>query len=1078
MRCSDYIPFILRISRCPIRFIIIQLILQLGCTGMKYIVFVTLIVSFLFVNSHNSLGQTLHPSAINPQIQVKGRVIDRSGEPLIGASVRVVGTSWGAHTDAQGCFSFVASKGEAKQLVLTISFMGMKTQTLAYDGQKELVVVLKDDLRALEEVSIIANPNINALDMRARSGVVATVDMKTLTQKPMIDFTLALQGSVPGLVVTNRGLLGEKPEIRIRGNSSFRKGDKANEPLYVLDGQIISSDAFMTINPMDIREIKVLKDAVALALYGVKAANGVLEISSKRGMAGPLTISVSSNFGITTKGRQTTEMMDTSEKLELERLMKNEAAPGYFLSEDYTQSKHVTLADIGRRYAAVFGISPSESREYYTQYGQTELEQLKQINTNWFDKLMHTNIYQSHNLSLRGGVEQIRYYVSGNFASQGGQLPGNETKRFTGRSSIDLHHDIGLFSLSSNLGYAVTESPNNTKFSLQDMVYKLNPYEREDSPRLYSYPGLTFRDLFDQVRRTSTEKRFGTTLSMNLKPWKHWQLDGIIGFDFLLSESLHIIPGTNRDEMNSKRSIERGRLDQSRNTDFNYSANLRATYQKLFAEHHDLTISVNTDYYYNKREVLGVVGHGLGNQLYINGVNHSLTGSYKPDFSGGKTTIAQAGFGIAAGYTYKSFVDLYASHKADASSILPADKRWNRAWALGMGLHFDHFWPTHVKELLSTTALKASWGSTASLGAVDVSLAIPVFNYSETQYYGSNYRLLSLKSMFNPSLKPEKVSDLNLGLSLGFVRNRFLLDLQWYNRTTKEALLNVSIPSSNGFSTMLKNVGELQNRGLELTLSAHILQTEDWNMTTRVSVARSSNKVLKLYGGLKRIYSSTENELPDYEVGHSYDNVYGFDFLGINPLSGYPKYLSATGEEKDFSDVGLKYEDFKILGHGTPPYQGSFSINLGYKNLELDAQFYGVFGGIKPYGMSYVRKQDDANLNAIKGQLERTWFARGDEGKLYPSPATSSGVMNAYRSVPNNRMIARSDYLRLNMLSLRFRVSEQWLKRLGNFANYASISFQGSNLFMLTPYKGGSPESGVYDLSLQPVYTLNVNLNF
>lgn len=177
--------------------------------------------------------------------------------------------------------------------------------------------------RKLGEAVITARPNINALDIRAKSGVVQTVNMKLLLNKPMIDMSMALQGSVPGLVVINRGELGEKPQIRIRGNSSLRRGDAANEPLYVLDGKVISSDAFLTLNPNDISEIKVLKDAVGTALYGIKAANGVVEITSKRGnTTGRLTASYSMNLGITLQGRRGVEMMHTQEKLDFERRLQ------------------------------------------------------------------------------------------------------------------------------------------------------------------------------------------------------------------------------------------------------------------------------------------------------------------------------------------------------------------------------------------------------------------------------------------------------------------------------------------------------------------------------------------------------------------------------------------------------------------------------------------------------------------------------------------------------------------------------------------------------------------------------------
>ena len=224
---------------------------------------------------------TLTSHAQQRDIVLTGTVTDHQNEPLPGATIRIKGTQFGTVTDTDGHY-LLRGKWKENDLIL-FSFIGMKEIRVKYTGQKVQDAAMQEDPKALDEVIIVARQNINELDIRAKSGVVQRVDVERLNSKPMIDMSLALQGTVPGLIITNTGDLGSKPEIRIRGNSSFRKGDMANEPLYVMDGKVISSDAFMTLNPADIQEIKVLKDAVACALYGIKAANGVIEITSQRG---------------------------------------------------------------------------------------------------------------------------------------------------------------------------------------------------------------------------------------------------------------------------------------------------------------------------------------------------------------------------------------------------------------------------------------------------------------------------------------------------------------------------------------------------------------------------------------------------------------------------------------------------------------------------------------------------------------------------------------------------------------------------------------------------------------------------
>ena len=272
----------------------------------------------------------------NPRI-LAGRVTDIWDEPLAGAKIWVRGdTGIGTSTDVNGYFSLEIP--DRKDILIEVSFLGMKSETISYTGQKEITVILEEDANMMEGAVVTGKQNINDLDIRSKSGVISTVDVKRLQDKPVVDMSVALQGSAPGLVVTNRGDLGTKPEIRIRGNSSFREGDAANEPLFVLDGQVISSDAFMTLNPLDIADIKILKDAVACALYGTKASNGVIEITSVRGTAGEALVTYNFNAGITTRGRRGVLMMDTDEKLELERRLRNPSAPGYLYSEEYILS--------------------------------------------------------------------------------------------------------------------------------------------------------------------------------------------------------------------------------------------------------------------------------------------------------------------------------------------------------------------------------------------------------------------------------------------------------------------------------------------------------------------------------------------------------------------------------------------------------------------------------------------------------------------------------------------------------------------------------------------------------------------
>lgn len=984
-----------------------------------------------------------------------GQVTDEAGEPLPGANVYMRGDIGnGTSTDANGYYSLELPGG--KDIIVEASFLGMKTTSIEYIGQAEQNFVLRADDNMMMEAVVTGRQNINDVDIRAKAGVINVVDVKRMQDKPMIDMSLSLQGAAPGLVVTNRGDLGTKPEIRIRGNTSFREGDTANEPLYVLDGQVISSDAFMTLNPMDIADIKILKDAVACALYGTKAANGVIEITSVRGTNGETLVTYNFNGGVTMRGRRAVPMMDSAEKLELERLLKNPEAPGYLYSEDYYRRYYPNDPNLDQMIAE----------------GQAVLDKLRQTNTDWFKTLLRNDFYQRHNLSVRGGNSKTSYYASANYSYQGGQIPGNDVSRFTGRISLDQAvGKRGYVSLSVNGGYSKADSPNGSSYSPSSLVYELNPYESPESGELWSYPNRTYDDLVYQYDRTSTEKRFGTTASINLEPLDGLQVDAVAGIDLVLSESLELIPSTAYEEINSGAAEnERGRLTKAKNTNTNITTNVRVTYNKIIGKH-DFTVGANTDYYWDDIDNMSLTGYGVGTQKSAAAINQSLEGSRKVSTSNLHEKTAQVGIGVLGGYTFDETYDVFGTYKADASSILPKDKRWNAAWAVGAGWNVK----SYFKDWNPVSALrfKASYGRTANLAGVSPALAMATFSYLDDSY--GDTRLLELMSLYNDSLKPEQTVSTEAGVSFGLF-NVVSFDVGWYNRVTEDALLDVPIPSSNGFTTLKRNIGVLSNSGIEASVSARILDMNDLRLNLRFSIAYNENKVIDLYDG-DRLYTSEDAIIPDFEVGKAYDMLYGPISLGLDPMTGLPVFQGADGREIQ-ADETLTRDDMVALGHSVPPYSGTINLSFTWKNLEFDADFYYVFGGVKQYAYSYVRYYDDANKNAVKGQVDNMWFKPGDQNKMYHTPFYSSSVIENLTAWPNSKSIGSSDYLRLSMLSLRYRLSEKQLEWTKGVVKYANVALQASNLFTVTRYRESDPESGSLVGQQQPVVTLSLSLSF
>lgn len=999
-----------------------------------------------------TIGQTSETTTLS------GLITDIDGEPLAGAVVRIDGTSFACSANVEGKYQLKArlKKGD----LIKVTFLGMNPVEVIYDGQSKLDFTLAPDSNSLDEVVVTAEPNINNIDIRARSGVVQTVDMKRLNEKPMTDISLALQGTVPGLIVTNTGELGSKPQIRIRGNQSLRVGDAANEPLFILDGKVISSDAFRTLNPQDIKEIKVLKDAAACALYGIKASNGVIEITSKRGSYfGTVDVTYSLGMGATLKGRRGVKVMRSDEKLELERLMMNEATPGYRYSEDYYRRRYPNSPDLDAMIAS----------------GKAVLDSLRGINTDWFNELIRVAMYQNHNLSVRGGSEKSSYFVSANIATQRGQVKGNSTLRGTMRMGIDVAlGKLGYFTMTMDGAYTENKTPNGSSFSPASLIYNLNPYETKSGNQLWSYPNRTYADLMHQYQSNTTDKRGGASASVNLKPLEDLEISAVTGLDYLINEGTQLTPASSYAEQQSGFGPEAlGRLNKDKNTLLNFSYNVRALYAKVLGNVHNLTLSLNHDYYLTSTDNLGITGYGVGNHASASLINQSLTGARKPAVSSFKEKVAQIGYGAVAGYTYDDTYDLFATYKLDGSSVLPSDKRWNSAWAVGLGWTPSEYGFLKNNRVLTRLNLKGSYGNTASLAGVSAAQTIATFSYLEDAY--ATARILQLLALYNRDLKPEHTTSIDAGVQAGFF-DRLSLDLRWYRRQTADALLDVPIAASNGFSMMKRNIGVLRNDGIEAGISISLPDiTPDWGLRFSTSVAYNKNKVIDLYY-TDKLYTSDYSLIPDFQIGKPYDTLYGLRQTGINAVTGLPIFIGKDGREIVPGQTQLTRDDFITLGHLTPPYSGSFNLGVTWKNLELDADFYWVAGGIKQYNYTYVRNRDDVNYNALRGLTQTMWLREGDVNKIYYSPFYSSAAIETLQYA-NTSNTGSSNYLRLSMLSLRYRVPQKVLSST-RIIKYATAALQASNLFTLTPYSESDPETGTLGSAVQPVITLNLSLTF
>ncbi len=1020
------------------------------------------------------------------QEQVSGTVVNMSSKkPLEDVVVMLKGKSRViAVTDLQG--KYMTTIKISKSDTLIFQLIGYKT-AIVKANQPILNIELEKTLFSLDDVVFKKKrSNINDTELRKRTGSIVEINALELQNMPNSNLLHILQGKVTGLKIEKSGELGTDPKVRIRGTSSLKKGNKANEPLYVIDGQIVPAGTFYTLNVEDIKKVKILKDAAANALYGIKAANGVIEITLKKGYNGPVQISVNYQTGITLKGSQQYEMMNSADKLEYERLSRNMNLPGYIYSKDYIDVK--------------YSGNPSLHKQKLSE-GNRILDSLKQIKTNWYDLLVRRSMYHKYNVSARGGDQTKSFYLSAGYHSQGGKIEGNDKNSLSlyGNYGYSVNEDIHL-GFNSNISYTkfTNKSPENNLnnprqatishvqdlYNSSDLVYKLNSYETPESRKLPSLRNRSFKSILNKFDKNDTHKQFSFSGILNYQILEGLRLDASNGVAFnFRNKTDRLAPdhpsqawikeadGIDRNSDDAKKKY--GKHTELYSERIIYTSNIRINYSKNITDVHHITVGGNIDYSYEFDKSTTIEGHGIISKIRtLTSINQNLEKAYKTVFESHLKRKADIGLGFVSGYNYNDTFDLYGFYKADASSLLPQDKRWNTAWVAGTGWEFARH--SFVSELLKLSSLKlsANYGQTANISAVDAAYTTPIFSYAKETSYNQG-RNLSRNSLNNRFLKAEQVKSVNIALNIGWMDNRFNLRAEVYRRKTIDAIIDVKIQPSNGFYNIKRNVGILQNEGVELSLNAGIIRGIDFSWDASFNISYNKNIVLDLYDG-DELYSS-DHLIADYKVGRSVDELYGLKSLGVNAITGYESYETPDGRIlTGDSKLQLRKGDFHRLGYSSAPITGGFSHSFSYMNFTLGLDFYYEIGNKKRIFPYHIFDKNLARQNKPKNTLKLVWLKSGDYDRKIPSPFTyHEGLLYA-----NDKNIADASFIRLSNLHLTYDASKFAKKFTSNILSYLYASIQTGNLFTYSPFTGEDPEGGTLRTAAQKIITIKVNMRF
>lgn len=1004
------------------------------------------------------------------QQQVSGTVTDEQGEPLIGVQVKVKDASFGTITDIDGKYLIPASHITPKS-VLIFSYLSMRTAEASVGDRSIINVTLKEDLHGLEEVVVIGYGTMKKSDL---TGSVSSVRMKDMEKAPVLTFDQALAGRIAGVKVSSGdGQPGNGMEIVIRGGNSLTS---SNAPLYVVDGFPMEEDMNADINPNDIESISVLKDASATAIYGARAANGVIVIETKKGQKGKPVISLNASFGV----QNVMKTMDLMSPYEFVR---------YQLELDQQDATNRYLTD-----------------------GKT-LDSYKSINGyDWQDKVFRTAPVQSYGISIRGGKDDSRYSISGTYSDQKGVIIESGFKRYQGNiyyeQDLSKKVKFGVNAiLAENQNYGQQpSSPSAGGLASSYTLYSVWGYrpitggENYDLENELVDPDIDgssdYRinpviNLKNELRKTTTNnvkadaflsykinKDFRLKITAGLNKRKE-RADGF--YNSNTTKGTPLIPSNSARLTNGAITYREGSTWTNENT---------LTYTTKINKIHSITALAGASFQASEVSRFGLSAFMLPHEsLGLSGLDAGTPGAVTAYESQSRL----ASFFGRFNYNYKSKYLFTGTMRADGSSKFTKGKRWGYfpSAALAWRVNEENF----VKDIdfISNAKLRLGYGLTGNNRVGDFA-SLPALNSLVNTHYSFNNSTPTPSvvptEMGNSSLKWETTKQGNIGLDLGFIDNRIEVIVDLYRKTTTDLLLYADMAYTSGFTSVYNNIGEIQNQGLELTINTVNVRTKDFSWETGFNISFNKNKITKLsdndYMLSNLSWETSFDKTPLYiaKVGGPAAKFYGYVFDGIYQVNDFDqvngKYvLKATiptngnvreniqpGDIK-FKDMAgdplvVNADDRTEIGDPNPIHTGGFNNSFRYKGLTLDVFFEWSYGN-DIYNANRLIFEGNSlskiGLNQFDSYKDR-WTPENQSNKYFRTGG--QGPKGSYSS----REIEDGSYLRLKTLSLAYNLPAKWVKAISFKDIKVNISVQ--NVITWTKYSGMDPEVSIRNSILTP----------
>lgn len=958
------------------------------------------------------------------EVDLKGKVVDESGIGLPGVNILVKNSSGrGAVTDLDGNFQLEASTGE----VLVFSFVGFKNKEVTVGSETSITVALEPDIESLSEVVVVG---YGTQVKREITGSISKVESEELTEIPVPSFEAALQGRAAGVqVVQGSGMAGSGSVIRVRGISSVSAG---GDPLYVIDGIPVTQDQFLlgnggagamnynplsTINPNDIESIEILKDASAAGIYGSRGANGVILITTKRGKAGKPSYNFSSNVGVSEMAFRP-DMLNAQEYIQLrQEAWENDGNTG-----------RVRLPD---------GIS---------------WEDALANDTDWVDQTTQTGFNQEYNLSATMGSNKLKSYIGLSYTDNKSYLVGNSFMRMSGRANIEyqplnnltltlnqsvsrgINERVSLF--DGSLGAALsTANPVYPIYSEDEPSGFFNP--QEDDPGGWGNPVLVRESLDWETH----ENRSITNLKINYRAFQNLEISFNGGFDYvdLNDYKFSGVP------LQAPGSTVNGTADQITNYVRNFNYSITAKYNHDFSEQSKLDLMIGNEYQKSITDNRTIFVSNLSNPLYED---------YEV-LDGGQVQRTAQNVGNWSFLSYFSRIgyNLNGKYFFQGTARIDGSSRFGINYRYGFFPSLSSAWIITEEDFmsgingLSFLKLKASWGITGNSNIPDFE-RFGTFEIGQGGEVYNGQQTIFPTRLNNPDLRWEKTRTIDFGVELGFLNDRITSEIAYYDKNTTDVLINIGTQPGTGFGNFWDNIGEIENKGLEFSLTSRNLVGE-FKWTTTINAARNENQVNDIGGYSPDAVGGGTNDtriIPGQPVGANYL----VRFSRVDPATGKPIWLDADGNETFNFDLDNRV----VVGSVLPDLVGGISNKFQYRNFDLSVFFTYTLGGNIYDGSAKRQLPSEVTVWNFRGDIAERWRQPGDIASfpkltLEPIQGPDGGSVWNYNST---LFLYDATYLRLRSLSVGYNLPTTITDRLN--VNNIRVSLTGSNLLTFTKYPG------------------------